>query len=90
MAHTTDIDEITSHRKTRQTGATVTVTRVGPGSTYEQDSGWMTMCLDHGQLVFHDSRSLANDHAVTPADWCSDCASIHDGKRPYIAGPKLI
>jgi hypothetical protein len=85
----TGIDEIVHHAKTRQTGATVTVTRVGPGSAYEQEPGWMTMCLNHGQLVFHETRSLAIAHAADPAGWCSDCTAIADVTRPYITGPKL-
>lgn len=86
---TTGVDEIVRHVKTKSTGATVTVTRVGPGSSYEQEPGWMTMCLDHGQLVFHDTRILAVRHSSEPEGWCTDCAAIAEGKRPHIAGPKL-
>lgn len=85
----TGIDEIVRHTKARSTGATITVTRVGPGSAFEQDAGWMTMCLDHGQLVFHETRALAEDNAVAPEQWCSDCTSIGDDKRPRIEGAKL-
>lgn len=90
---TTGIDEIVRHVKTDQTGATVTVTRVGPGSTYEQEPGWMTMCLDHGQLVFHETRILATRHSSNPAGWCESCANLHSdilhGRAEKISGAKI-
>lgn len=89
IPHRTGIDEIVSHRKTRTTGATVTVTKVGPGSSFEQDPGWMTMCLNHGQLVFHETRALAMENSSVPEQWCSDCESIAAGKRPKFTGRKI-
>jgi hypothetical protein len=89
VAMTTAIDQIISHRKTRTTGATVTITRVGPGSSFEQDPGWMTMCLNHGQLVFHETRALAFENAPVPEQWCSDCELLVTLGEPKISGRKI-
>lgn len=85
----TGIDEIVRHVQAKETGATVIVQRVGPGSAYEQEPGWMTMCLNHGQLVFHQSRILAVRHSSYPSNWCSDCQDIAGGKSEKITGRKL-
>ena len=86
----TEIGMVTRHTKTRQTGATVTTERTGPGSWIEQEPGWVNLCLDHGQLIHHRTRSLAERFHSRPAEWCSDCRRIVDGKRPRIDGPKVL
>lgn len=85
----TGIDEIVRHAQAKSTGATIIVQRVGPGSAYEQEPGWMSMCLNHGQLVFHDTRILAVRHSSEPEGWCSDCETIASGKGAKIRGAKL-
>lgn len=80
----TSVGEVVSHRQARETGSTITVERTGPGSWIEQEPGWITLCLNHGQLVIHETRALAQDHASLPSGWCSDCALIARGERPKI------
>jgi hypothetical protein len=84
----TGIDEIVRHAQAKSTGATITVTRVGPGSVYEQEPGWMTMCLNHSELVFHETRLLAVRHSSAPEGWCGGCGHI-EAEGEKIQGAKL-
>lgn len=84
-----EVGQIVLHTKTRETGATVTVERTGPGSWVEQEPGWMTLCLNHSTCCLHETRLLAEQHAATPSGWCSDCQCIASGDAPRITGAKL-
>ena len=80
----TEVGIIVRHTKTQQTGATVVTEKVGPGSWIEEEPGWMTLCLNHGQLIFHETRTLAEWHHSDPGGWCSDCRRIKQGVMPKL------
>lgn len=80
----TTVNEIAYSTQARETGATITVEKTGPGSWIEQEPGWMTLCLNHGTCCSHDTRELAESHASTPSGWCADCRNIVEGIRPRI------
>lgn len=84
-----EVGTIIHHAVARETGATITVERTGPGSWVEQESGWMTLCLNHSSCCLHDTRRLARAHAATPSGWCGDCARIVNGDSPRITEGKL-
>lgn len=85
----TEIGQITRHAVSRETGATITVERTGEGSWIEQEPGWMTECLNHGQIMHHRTRRLAEWHAAIPSGWCGDCWYIAEGKRPRITTGRI-
>lgn len=78
------VNEIVRHTRARSTGATIAVERTGPGSWIEQDPGWVTVCVNHGQCCMHETRRLAESFAACPEEWCSDCRLIADSDRPRI------
>lgn len=80
----TPVNLIVHSVQVRETGATISVERTGPGSWIEQEPGWVTLCLNHAQLALHDTRRLAVAHAAAPSGWCSDCERIARGQRPKI------
>jgi len=84
-----EVGAVVQHRVARETGATVTVERTGPGSWIEQEPGWMTICLNHGTCCLHTARLDAEAHAATPSGWCGDCRMIVEGKRPRITTGKV-
>jgi hypothetical protein len=39
-----------------------------------EDSGYVTLCEDHGLLVVHDTAALARSFASSPESFCGHCA----------------
>lgn len=64
-------------RKNRITGTIIEVWDNRDQSLAEHDGGenWYTICSDHGQLVSHSTRKLAEYHAAVP-EWCEDCQPV--------------
>lgn len=85
-----EIGTVIHHRVARETGATTTVERTGPGSWIEQEPGWMTFCLNHSTICMHPTRELAISHASCPSGWCGDCRRIVEGKAPRITTGKVL
>lgn len=70
---------LTAHTYTcraRSTGATCSS---GPTA-----SGFGTMCLNHGTLAPHKSKTGADRAARVPEDWCPSCAEIAAGAEPKL------
>lgn len=70
---------LTAHTYTcraRSTGATCSA---GPTA-----SGFGTMCLNHGTLASHKSKTGADRQARAPEDWCPLCAEIVAGSLPKL------
>lgn len=69
-------------RKNRETGTMVSVGRTLEdfGIEHEPNEGWMTLCEDHGNLVTHKTRQLAEWHAPSPSGWCDKCRDMIYGK----------
>lgn len=63
-------------RRNRQTGTQVTVCRAEAIGADPIDP-WYTVCEDHGNLVGHPTRRLANWHAADPIGWCPDCSDLN-------------
>lgn len=80
----TPVNQIIHYTKARETGATISVERTGPGSWLESEPGWMTLCMNHSSCCMHDTRELAISHASAPSGWCGDCARIVKGDAPKI------
>lgn len=63
-------------RKNRMTKTLITVGSADEMGLYpEDDCSWFTLCEDHGNLVAHPTRRLADAHAAQPY-WCEDCQTI--------------
>lgn len=62
--------------RARSTGATCSS---GPTAT-----GFGTMCLNHGTLAAHKSKTGADRSARTPEVWCPSCAEIARGDAPKL------
>tara|TARA_Y100000310_G_scaffold318343_1_gene372274 strand:- start:309 stop:551 length:243 start_codon:yes stop_codon:yes gene_type:complete len=41
-------------------------------ANHDGDENWYTLCHDHASLVSHQTRKLAEYHAVVP-EWCEGC-----------------
>lgn len=64
--------KIKSNRN-RITGTILSVYDNRDGSfTEDSDSKWITVCEDHGSILYSDSRALAVAACTVP-DWCEDC-----------------
>ena len=61
-------------RKNRISGTMIEIwdNRDNSLTEHDGDENWYTVCGDHGQLVSHLSRKLAEYHATVP-EWCEDC-----------------
>jgi hypothetical protein len=73
---------IVAYRKVRSTG-----TRVGlyhaeeAGIDSDPETPWMTVCEDHGNMVGHGTRRLAEQALSHPEDWCDQCQQAYQ-ERP--------
>lgn len=38
-----------------------------------EDGRWVTICVEHGQVCFHETRQLAEQWAAHPLTWCERC-----------------
>lgn len=63
-------------RKNRQTGTMITVGR-SADLGLDPQGGWLTICEDHGYIVSHPTRKLAERHASDPLGWCEQCIETH-------------
>jgi len=75
MAGTNDPAELKLERKARSTGTVVQLWKNFDGAK------WVTMCEDHGGLVEHDTRKLAEGWLSQPQDWCPTCQDKRDAKE---------
>lgn len=62
-------------RRNRQTGTLLVVGRPSDLGLDESEGAWVTVCDEHGTLVYSDTRSLAM--ATYPLDFCDDCRDEH-------------
>lgn len=61
-------------RRSRQTGARVQLWRADAYGLDPADGGpWVTVCVDHGNNVQHDTRADALGWLTSPATWCVGC-----------------
>jgi hypothetical protein len=58
-------------RKCRETGTVVAL--ASPGVELNESEGWVTICVDHGGVVTHATRKLAEEWLSHPATWCPTC-----------------
>jgi hypothetical protein len=70
---TTTGETVLEIRRTRRTGAHVTVEYL-PWADPEQP--WQTTCYTHGGVCSHTTRQLATSFAHVPEEWCEDCMAI--------------
>jgi hypothetical protein len=63
-----------TERKNRITGTTIEVwdNRDQSLTEHDGDENWYTICSEHANLISHNTRKLAEYHAVVP-EWCDDC-----------------
>lgn len=62
-------DSMTTTRKNRRTGSTV--------SMYHDDFlGWVTICETHGGYAEHATRRAAAEWIADPVVWCEGCAEV--------------
>lgn len=61
--------------KNRITGSQIAVVDNRSKTFMDDDQKWYTVCDTHGNLVGHDTRKLAEYHAVVP-EWCETCSAI--------------
>ena len=63
-----------SERKNRITKTIIEVwdNRDQSLTEHDGDENWYTVCGDHGNLVSHNTRKLAEYHAAVP-EWCDGC-----------------
>jgi hypothetical protein len=72
------VEEVKLERKARSTGTVVQLIK-NPGA--ESEMPWMTLCVDHGGCVCHDTRKLAEGWLSQPQDWCPTCQEKRDEKE---------
>lgn len=60
---------------TRAAGVTryVVIVEAEPAGLDPDGGRWVTVCDAHSNLVNHDTRRLARDHATYPEGWCEEC-----------------
>ena len=68
---------VVRERRSRQTGTVVQVwdNRDG-GFDCDDPNGWFTVCVDHGGVCSHETRSLAQAFQLVPREWCPGCQAI--------------
>lgn len=44
---------------------------------------YSTVCEDHGCLVNHETRDLADSHLSHPEEWCAACMAIQNNKVEF-------
>jgi hypothetical protein len=50
------------------------------GFDADEESPWVTMCEEHGNLVNHQTLRLARSHMVVP-EWCEECQKIMEARE---------
>ena len=77
-------------RKNRRTGTIVTAYRNSEAG-FENDPTlpWSTVCEDHGTLVCHTSRALAESFIAAPDGFCDDCRALV-ASRAYLAAKAAV
>ena len=64
---------IVQRRKARSTRTVVEVLDNRSKSFFDDNERWYTICVDHGGLASHPTRSLAVRWASMPEHWCDEC-----------------
>lgn len=60
--------------RARSTGTVVTVYRADEaGMEDDPETPWATVCEDHGSIVCHKTRRLAESWLAAPEGFCDDC-----------------
>lgn len=68
---------VIQERRARSTGTVVQVIDNRDGSfDRDDDNGWFNLCVDHGNIVSHETRKLALHWAPAPDEWCPTCQEI--------------
>lgn len=68
-------------RRNRATGTTITLYHSEEsGLESDPECKWSTVCENHGAIVSHSTRALA-DSAMSCPDWCDDCREIMAAKE---------
>lgn len=62
-----------TQRRNRQTGHTVSLYHAEQAGLDPSAGAWVTTCEEHGQMLAHPRRGLAERHLSDPAGWCSKC-----------------
>lgn len=68
-------------RKNRQTGTMISVGRAEDLGVDPSAGPWATICEDHGLIVNHRTRALAESHAPDPLGWCEGCREDADARN---------
>lgn len=64
-------------RYTNKLGALVGLYQAAEsGIEMDPETPWATVCEDHGNLLCHKTRLLAERHLGYPQEWCEDCQAI--------------
>jgi hypothetical protein len=58
-------------RRNRQTGTLIDV--IDRRDDHDGGGDWETICVEHGTVCSHETRSLALYFAPSPLDWCETC-----------------
>jgi hypothetical protein len=70
---------VVQRRKNQMTGTMVVVaTCWALDLEPEDDFVWVTLCEDHGGLVYHPSKTTAKFWAAHPDEWCPVCQGEED------------
>lgn len=75
--------KIVKAARNRQTGTLIQVVDNRDGSFDEGGEPWYTVCDQHGRMLGHRTRRLAEWHAPAPMDWCECC----DGREGVVPDP---
>lgn len=62
-------------RRCRSTGTVVTLYDGEPAHLDTEGGRWQTVCEDHGTIVAHRTRRLAELWLSHPEEWCDECQS---------------
>lgn len=65
---------VVQRRRSRQTGTTVEIIDNRDGHFDSDDPNpWFCLCVEHGGVVSHETRHLAEAFAPVPREWCPTC-----------------
>lgn len=72
----------------RSTGLLVGLYRAHEaGIESDEETPWATVCEEHGGVVCHTTRKLAEGWMVEPETWCPVCQEARGGPKAYPDGP---
>lgn len=74
-------EEALSTHRHRETGVVIEVWRAVDlqGSDYSAESKpWITRCVDHAEVCFHESEEVAAEAACDPVTVCRTCFWLED------------